>query len=373
MNPKKLLIVGDFISGSGLTQFIFNVFSNFDKNDYHIQCIGYGIDKKREINNRCKINGWQLDRVIPVTKNPLKHILWWRKFFKENDFDFVYFNYSSSWNYMPIKLARRYTHAKIVCHSHNSYYSHTFNNNFLMKILDTLNDRGKIIFNKDSDIKIATSEDAAIWMFDTLKEVSVINNGLDLKKYRFDEKARAILRKQLDVSSDEKLVGFAGVLQERKNSMLVLDIFAQYVHTYPNSTLLMIGSGPLKEKIEKRARYLNINKKLKLIDYTDKLNKWYSAMDILIFPSLYEGFGLVPLEAQVSNLPILASEYVAPQVFATENIQRIIGLNREKWVQILENTKLKNEDERKKIDVRLKKFDIKNQAREIINILEKEK
>ena len=34
MNPKKLLIVGDFISGSGLTQFIFNVFSNFDKNDY---------------------------------------------------------------------------------------------------------------------------------------------------------------------------------------------------------------------------------------------------------------------------------------------------------------------------------------------------
>ena len=150
MKPKKLLVVGDFISGSGLTQFIFNMFPHFDTNKFNIQCVGYGIDPKDETKKKCEELGWQLDRVIPITKKPLHHIRWWKKFLKENHFDIIYFNYSSSWNYFPIQYAKRYTNAKIVCHSHNSYYSHVFSNRILMSILDGLNNRGKRIFNKDA-------------------------------------------------------------------------------------------------------------------------------------------------------------------------------------------------------------------------------
>ena len=370
MKLKKLLVVGDFISGSGLTQFIFNMFPHFDTNKFNIQCVGYGLDPSHETDKKCKNLGWHLDRVIPVTKSPVNHIIWWKRFFKKNNFDVIYFNYSSSWNYYPIKFAKKYTNAKIVCHSHNTYYSHVFNNKILMAILNQINNKGKKIFNSIANIKIATSEEAALWMFDTLKDVTVINNGIKLDDFKFDKEVRKELKEKLDVPLNNKLIGFAGVLQRRKNPLFALQIFAEYTKDNPNSTFLIIGKGPLKDTIYEKVRNLNIEKKVKFIPYTNKLNKWYSAMDVLLFPSLYEGFGFVPLEAQVSNLLVLASSKVAPQVFITQNIKKIQGFNKEEWVQKLKDSKLKTDNMRLKMDVILNKFDIKKQAIQISNLIE---
>ena len=111
-------------------------------------------------------------------------------------------------------------------------------------------------------------------------------------------------------------------------------------------------------------------KKVKFISYTDKLNKWYSAMDVLLFPSLYEGFGLVPLEAQVSNLPVLASDKVASEVFITKNINKIKGFNKEDWVRNLEEAEFKTNNARLKMNSSLNKFDVKKQATQISKLIE---
>ena len=95
-------------------------------------------------------------------------------------------------------------------------------------------------------------------------------------------------------------------------------------------------------------------------------------MDILIFPSLYEGFGLVPLEAQVSNLLVLASNKVAPQVFVTENIKKIDNFDKKNWVQILEKSKCKTNNERAILNSLLYKFDVEKQAAQISSLLESE-
>ncbi|GMM13175.1 glycosyltransferase [Lactobacillus amylovorus subsp. animalium] len=367
MGSKKLLVVGDFISGSGLTRFIFNTFPYFDKNKFNIQCVGYGVDPNQETDKQCKKLGWRLDRVVPVNENPINHIMWWKRYFKRNKFDIIYFNYSSSWNYCPLKLAKKYTNAKIVCHSHNSYYSHVFNNSILMAILNRINNRGKNFFNNIADLKIATSKESALWMFNTLEDVRIINNGIKLNDFKFDKYAREELRKQLNIPLNDKLIGFAGVLQKRKNPLFALQVFAEYSKNNPNSMFLIIGEGPLKDNIVKRVHNLGIEKKVKFISYTNKLNKWYSAMDVLLFPSLYEGFGLVPLEAQVSNLMVLASNNVAPQVFVTKNIKKIEGFNKKDWTQKLE---LKTDSTRLKMNPLLNEFDVKRQAVLISNLIE---
>lgn len=370
---KRILVVGDFISGSGLTEVIFNIFSHFDRKKYDIECVGYGIDLKGKATEKCKELGWNLNRVIPVTKQPFNHVKWWKKFFKKKDFDIIYFNYSSSWNYFPVKYAKRYTKAKVICHSHNSYYSHVFNNKILMVLLNKLNDRGKKILKTQADVKIATSKDAAKWMFGTLRDVNIINNGIELEKLKFDENAREELRERLKIGANEKIIAFAGAFVKRKNPLLVLEIFADYHSRHTNSKLLLIGKGPLEAQIEDTVSKLEIKDSVKFIPYTNVLNKWYSAMDVLIFPSLYEGFGLVPLEAQVSNLPVLASNNVAPQVFTTQSIIKIEGYDRNKWEESLSNIKFKTNDERKGLNRALKKFDIKEQVAEISKLLESER
>lgn len=368
---KNLLVVGDFISGSGLTEAIFNIFSHFETEKYNIQCVGYGIDLKGKATEKCKELKWELKRVIPVTKQPIKHINWWKKFFKINNFDIIYFNYSSSWNYFPIKYAKRYTTALIVCHSHNSYYSHVFNSKVLMKLLNKVNSRGRKILNKDADIKIATSTDAAKWMFNTLKDVTIINNGIELEKFKFDKDIRKTLREKLGISSNEKLIGFVGAFVPRKNPLFLVQLFADYHAKHADSRLLLIGKGPLEKKIKYTIAKLGITNSVSFISYTNKVNKWYSAMDLLIFPSLYEGFGLVPLEAQVSNLPVLASSNVAPQVFCTQSIKKIEGFSKKDWNNVLNNMKFKKMNERERIDPALKKFDVSTQVSSISNLLDK--
>ncbi len=96
-------------------------------------------------------------------------------------------------------------------------------------------------------------------------------------------------------------------------------------------------------------------------------------MDILLFPSLYEGFGLVPLEAQVSNLSVLASDRVAPQVFATKNITKISGFDKGIWSKRLESLASTNEQKRDWLDPALENFDVEKQANEIANLLESER
>lgn len=362
---KKILVVGDFISGSGLTQVILNVFSRFPAKECQISAVGYGTDQEGEIDKTCKELGWKLHRVIPVTQSPIKHWKWWKHFFKHNTFDIAYFNYSSSWNYLPIIYAKRYGRVKeVVCHSHNSYFSHEFANKVLMRTLIAVNNHGKKVFNKYADKKIATSKEAATWMFNDDKDVLISINGIDIPKFAFSNENREKLRDQLKIKDNTELIGFVGVLQKRKNPLFALSVFAEFHKNNPNSRFLMFGQGPLKGQINKAIQTLGIRDCVDQFDFSKDINKWYSAMDALLFPSMYEGLSLVALESQVSNLQILASDTNVEDIFATNNIKKINGMNVENWGDELEKS-LKIKKKRNYIDDNLQKFSIDNQARQI--------
>lgn len=362
---KKILIVGDFLTGSGLTRFIFNVFENMT--DYKIYAIGYGWEKSKAINEKCKAKGWIFRRVIPVTSNPIKHWLAWKQILTKNKFDIIYFNYSSSWNFLPLKIAKKYQHAKIVCHSHNSFYSHVFKNRFLMCMLNILNNVGKREFYKNANVKIATSKKAARWMFGTNKNVNIINNGIRISDFIFDVQSRKSLRKKLGLTSNDILVGFVGVLQKRKNPLFVVDVFNELHKEKSQSKLIMIGKGELKPNIINKIQKLGLTNCVNLVDYSEEVNKWYSAMDILIFPSLYEGFGLVPLEAQVSNLPVIVSTGIP--VCVTTNIFEINNFNLINWKNKLLKICSRSHSRTSKVYETLYKYSSQNQLEIIERLL----
>ncbi|UXC67225.1 glycosyltransferase [Limosilactobacillus oris] len=362
---KRILVIGDFISGSGLTQVVFNVFGRFPTSKYEISAVGYGSDPEKLTDKKCKKLGWKLYRVVPVTKKPINHWRWWKEFFKEHSYDAVYFNYSSSWNYLPVVYARRYGKVKkIICHSHNSYFSHEFSSKILMKILTTINNHGRKIFQKYADAKIATSKEAAMWMFGETKDVIISINGIDIPKFAFSATNRDSIREQLGISKDTQLVGFVGVLQQRKNPIFALEVFATYHKDNPNSKFLMLGKGPLKGQVSEKIKELELQDSVIQYDFAADVNRWYSAMDALLFPSMYEGLSLVALEAQVSNLPILASNTNVDDVFATSCIKKMHDMNGETWTVALEEA-LKSKKNRNYLDDNIMKFSVDNQSKEI--------
>ncbi|KRL26184.1 glycosyltransferase [Limosilactobacillus frumenti DSM 13145] len=368
---KRVLVVGDFISGSGLTQVIYNVFKHFPISGYQIEAVAYGKDPTDFTDKQCAKLGWKLYRVVPVTNKPIIHWKWWRNFFKVHHYDIVYFNYSSSWNYLPLVYARKYGHSgKIVCHSHNSYYSHVFSNPIMMKALNVLNNHGKTVFNKNADVKIATSIQAGKWMFgDNANNVHVVTNGMDLAKFAFSKEQRFIIRHKLDLSEDDQLIGFVGVLQERKNPLFALDVFHEYHKKYPNSKFVMLGKGPLKQELHKKISLYKLDQCVIQKDFVPDIYYWYSAMDALLFTSKYEGFGLVALEAQISKLPVFASNTNITKIFATDYIFKMNDLNAKHWSDRLDRTLSIGIYDRRGIDPALREFSIDRQAKTIQRLI----
>lgn len=368
MSKKKILVVGDCISGSGLTEVIFNIFEKL-KNKYEITLIGYGEDKSNKIEERCKNLKWKFYRTPLVNKHPINHWIFWKKFFNNHKFEIVYFNYSSSWNFLPVIFAKKAGTQIIVCHSHNSNYSHRFNNRILMLGLDTLNSIGRRVFDKYADKKVATSKEAAAWMFGkkNLDHVYISINGVNTRNFRFQKDYREYIRKKYHLIGKE-VIGFVGVLQDRKNPLFALKVFYKIKQSRKNSVMVMIGKGPLLSEINNEIKELNLNNSVIQIPYSPEVNKWYSAMDALLFPSLHEGLPLVLIEAQISELNIVSSKNISTLAYVNSNVKRVSLKDVDSWantVNDLLNTKFDRSSQLKETE----KFSSDTQAKNIDKLL----
>lgn len=368
---KKLLVVGDFIRSSGLTEVIFRLFSRFPKDQYQIEAVGYGNDDTGYPEQQCKKYGWHLTRVVPVTKHPIQHWHWWKQWFKHHQYDVVYFNYSSSWNYLPVVYAKRYGHVQeIVCHSHNTFFSHRFNNPLLMKSLEFLNDHGKQVLRKTADVKIATSQEAAVWMFGKghIADVHISINGIDLSKFRYNVAKRQKIRDQLEINDQTQLIGFVGALQNRKNPQLAINVFNEYHKLNPDSKFVLLGNGPLEKDLMDQIGQLHLSDAVILHRFVPNPNDWYSAMDAMLFTSRYEGFGLVAVEAQISNLTVLASSTNVDLIFASDNIHKMPDLDAREWAKRL-NQILTVQHRHQELQSSLNRFSIERQVKDIEELL----
>ena len=126
---------------------------------------------------------------------------------------------------------------------------------------------------------------------------------------------------------------------------------------------MIIGKGPLKNELEEKVKNLGISSKVFFLENRKDIERIYQGMDVFVLPSLFEGLGIVAIEAQASGLPVIASTGVAEEANITDNI-RNIDLNEpiDVWVEAICKAKVKN---RRSIEdiVRNSKFNIENNAK----------
>ena len=198
------------------------------------------------------------------------------------------------------------------------------------------------------------SELAGRWLFGNKEydkgTVYLLNNAIDLDKFKYSKKIGKEKRKELGINDDTLVIGHIGRFVAPKNHRLILNIFDEFHKERPNSKLLLIGQGPLMKEIEEQTKKMKINDSVIFLGQIENVNEYYNAMDLFLFPSLYEGLGLVLIEAQTNGLPCIASTEV-PAIAKVSDLLKFVSLENkvEEWSkEIISSIKRK----RKKIDIK---------------------
>lgn len=192
--------------------------------------------------------------------------------------------------------------------------------------LTSTNIFGKIIYR--IFIKVATSlstdlmacsDNAGEYFFGKGK-ATIFNNGVQSERLVFNQEIREKIRNKLNIHNS-LLVGHVGRFCEAKNHEFIIDVFNSVLKKNSDAHLFLIGDGPLMELIKDKVNALEIEGKVHFFGQINNANEYYQAMDILLFPSIYEGFPTVVTEAQAAGLRVIASTNITPKVMITDLVE----------------------------------------------------
>ena len=176
----------------------------------------------------------------------------------------------------------------------------------------------------------ACSEEAGRYLFKE-KNFQILKNGIDSHKFIANEKIRVEIRKELGIDG-KFVIGHVGRLHAQKNHEFLIDVFKKIKEKRPDAELILVGTGPLEKKLKESVTEIGLNNCIHFLGNRNDMNKIYQAMDVFIFPSLFEGLGIVAIEAQAAGIPIICSEGLPPEVNITPIFRKLkLAEGAEKW------------------------------------------
>lgn len=146
------------------------------------------------------------------------------------------------------------------------------------------------------------------------------NGAIETQRYAYNETVRDEIRRKLNLT-DKFVVGHSGRFVPVKNHSFILDVFAEIHKKRNDSVLLLAGDGPLMDSVKEKVSRLGLNDSVILLGNVYDMEKYYQAMDFFLFPSFYEGLGIVAVEAEISGLPVIASSEVSDEAKFCDNLK----------------------------------------------------
>lgn len=201
-----------------------------------------------------------------------------------------------------------------------------------------------------STIHLACSETASDWMFGKKHHAQIVNNGIDLKQFAFNESVRSEVRKELGIG-DEPVFGHVGNFYYQKNHKFMVEIMAEVKKINPRAKLMFVGRGDSMDEIRKYADKLGVSDNIIFLGSRSDVNRLYQAMDTFLMTSFSEGFCIAGLEAQAAGLPWLTSDVIPAEVILSDvvytmSLNKSAGEWAEKLIEIAENSERNNNTQR---------------------------
>lgn len=308
----KSIVLLNFCDGmfGGVESFLLNAFFRLDKEKYDVTFLTCGRSTYDMFRDDIVANRGHVEE-IPILannyKNKVRVFKELRNYFREKKPDIVHVNSGTlSLQFIASKAAKFENVKKVILHSHNYRPNQT-------GIKERIKEPFKKLLIKNGDSFLACSKGAALWMFpkEMVDEgkIIVIPNGIDTKKFLYSSEKRLQFRSSLQLT-DELLIGNIGRFQGQKNHQFMIDIMEKVVEKNPSAKLLLVGKGELEGKIQRIVNERNLQNKVLFLGERKDIDAFLSGIDIFIFPSIYEGFGIAAVEAEASGAKVILSDVI---------------------------------------------------------------
>lgn len=236
----------------------------------------------------------------------------------EHKFDVVHIHTNNGLGFLFADAAKRAGVGTRIVHAHNS----ALGDSSIAKRL--VNEITISAYRGSETHRLACSDVAGQFLFSG-KPFDLISNGVDASRFTFDFGKRSEARIRLGFTDCDIVIGNIGSFIPAKNTGKLLDVFATLSQFEPRAKLLLIGDGPEKDRF-RNALTGPLSQSIVSTGFVENVAPLYSAMDVLVLPSLYEGFPICMVEAQVNSLPVVASDSVAAETALTDLV-RFISLD----------------------------------------------
>lgn len=268
--------------------------------------------------------------------NTLIKVLWKEiqmvKLFKKEKYDVVHVDASTPYDVVVALAAKIAGIKRIVMHSHNDNFQKS------IPLRDAFMKVYKLLMLPVVTDYLAISVSAAEFMFPKKillnHEYKLVHNGINVDDYDYSDEDRIKYRKELGLE-DKFVIGHIGRFVYQKNHEFIIEIFEQFHFKHPESVLLLVGEGELKEHIQKRVVEKGLKDNVIFYGTTHDVRKVLHVMDAFVFPSHFEGLGIVAIESQATGLATYCADTIVEEVNITDCFIKISGWDPNVWAKII--------------------------------------
>ena len=311
--PIRVLQVGMSDNYGGTEAIVYGIYEHLDHSQIQFDFLnvyGHPIAKQAELEAQ---GAHVYDLLLKRREGYFKYIHGIKAFYKAHasEFDAVVCNIQCMDQIDMAKWAKKYGIKKRIVYLHNSGYG--IQPSRLARIAIGWNKR---FSHRYVTTYAAGSQLSADWGYSKkdARKTIVIKHGIDTKLFAFSSVKRTEFRKTYGLKETDIVYGSAGRLDPQKNQIFLLKTYQAIHEKNPKARFLLAGRGPEEAKIRKAIQDLGLGEVCHLItDFID-FSAFYSALDFFLLPSLFEGLGLVLIEAQCSGLPCFCTSGTIPNV-----------------------------------------------------------
>lgn len=363
---KKIVLVVSGLSNGGVESFILNFFSEINLVEKYDKYIITHNKPSKDVKVKIENLGFKIFTVPSKKESFYRNIKSIDRIFIENRFDIVHSHMAKS-NFIIMKLAKKNGVPLRIAHSHQSMKIDNGPKKIIHKLIQYMN-------RKYANKFVGCSEDALIYGFgkkilNNNYSSLVLHNAINLERFSFNDLYRNQLRRRYNISDDEVLIGSIGRFTYQKNQQFLLEIINKLVKVSKKNKLLLIGEGELKDDYLWYIKNNKLQDNVILESPQCDIYKYYSAFDIFVFSSRFEGLGIVIIEAQANGLKCIVSKNI-PKDVKQSNLIEFIDINSiEEWYDKLINIKKRTN---RRIDLTSSDYNIKKEYKKLIEIYNSE-